>query len=108
MAKNSECFGMEGCNICHTNTHDQEKRNKNKLNMVVNIICLASLHYQDYFFVVVTVWTVFTATIFKASALWADAFYKSKCPYVADFALQNMVETTLPDELETSGQRVYC
>ena len=82
MAKNSECFGMEGCNICHTNTHDQEKRNKNKLNMVVNIICLASLHYQDYFFVVVTVWTVFTATIFKASALWADAFYKSKCPYV--------------------------
>ena len=24
-----------------------------------------------------------------------------------DFALQNMVETTLPDGLETSGQRVY-
>ena len=89
-------------------------------------------------------------TIFKASALWADAFYKSKCPYIclsvclfvclftfevlfnglfaptsrsrmsnifrdseslgifADFALQNMVETTLPDGLETSGQRVYC
>ena len=115
--------------------------------------------------------------IFKASALWADAFYKSKCPYVcvfvclsvclftfevpfnglfaptsrsrmsknfrdseslgksngkkwshiwnffvwkrskiaaqkkvcfvADFALQNMVETTLPDGLETSGGRVY-
>ena len=58
--------------------------------------------------------------IFKASALWADAFYKSKCPYVcvclcvcvcvhflADFALQNMVETTLPDGLETSGQREY-
>ena len=25
----------------------------------------------------------------------------------ADFALQNMLETTLPDGLETSGQRVY-
>ena len=115
--------------------------------------------------------------IFKASALWADAFYKSKypsvCPCVrlsvclftfevpfnglfaptsrsrmsnifrdseslgksngkklsniwiflfgsglkspqkkkvfffADFALQNMVETTLPDVLETSGRRAY-
>ena len=114
--------------------------------------------------------------IFKASALWADAFYKSKCPYIclfvclsvcsllryrlpvflpplpkvgcpiffrdseslgksngkkwshiwtflfgsglkslsktkivffADFALQNMVETTLPDGLETSGRRAY-
>ena len=112
---------------------------------------------------------------FKASALWADAFYKSKCPsvcpcvflfvcsllkyhlnvflpplpevgcpifleirnpggkvmeksglrlehfslevvlnrgakkisFLADFALQNMVETTLPDGLETSGQRAY-
>ena len=28
--------------------------------------------------------------------------------FLADFALQNMVETTLPDGLETSGQRVYC
>ena len=27
--------------------------------------------------------------------------------FVADFALQNMVETTLPDGLETSGRRVY-
>ena len=114
--------------------------------------------------------------IFKASALWADAFYKSKCLSVclsvcpcvclftfevpfnglfaptsqspmsnifrdleslgksngkkwsniwtflfgsclksprkkscffADFALQNMVETTLPDGLETSDQRAY-
>ena len=26
---------------------------------------------------------------------------------VADFALQNMVETTLPDRLETSGRRAY-
>ena len=118
----------------------------------------------------------FWNTIFKASALWADAFYKSKCPSVcvsvclcvcvftfgvpfkrlfpplpkvgcpiilefrnpwgkvmersglifehfclkivknrrafffvffADFALQIMVETTLPDGLETSGQRAY-
>ena len=109
--------------------------------------------------------------IFKASALWADAFYKSICPYIcvsacsllrypltvflpplpkvgckifleirnpwgkvmersgvtfkhfslevvknccaknslffADFSLQNTVETTLPDGLETSGRRVY-
>ena len=115
--------------------------------------------------------------IFKALALWADAFYKSKCPsvrpcvcpsvclftfevpfkrlfaptsqkrmsnifrdleslgksngkkwshiwtflfencqksprkkkffVVADFALQNMVETTLLDGLETSGRRAY-
>ena len=27
--------------------------------------------------------------------------------FFADFALQNMMETTLPDGLETSGQRVY-
>ena len=47
---------------------------------------------------------------FKALALWADAFYKSKCPklvFFADFALQNMVETKLPDGLETSGGRVH-
>ena len=60
---------------------------------------------------------------FKAPA---DAFYKSKCLsvyifvwkrskiatqkkslFLADFALQNMVETTLPDGLETSGRRAY-
>ena len=113
--------------------------------------------------------------IFKASALWADAFYKSKCPSVCpsvclsvclsvsvftfdipfkrlfaptsrsrmsnlfrdseslgksngkkwseiwtflfesnlksprkNFALQNKVETMLPDGLETSGRRAYC
>jgi hypothetical protein len=27
--------------------------------------------------------------------------------FFADFALQNMVETTLPNGLETSGQRAY-
>ena len=32
---------------------------------------------------------------------------KKKVFFVADFALQNMVETTLPDGLETSGQRAY-
>ena len=26
----------------------------------------------------------------------------------SDFALQNKVETTLPDGLETSGRRAYC
>ena len=32
---------------------------------------------------------------------------QKKVRFFADFALQNMVETTLPDGLETSGQRVY-
>ena len=32
---------------------------------------------------------------------------RKKSFFFADFALQNMVETTLPDGLETSGQRVY-
>ena len=27
--------------------------------------------------------------------------------FLADFALQNMFETTLPDGLETSGRRAY-
>jgi hypothetical protein len=30
-----------------------------------------------------------------------------KVCFFADFASQNMVETTLPDGLETFGQRVY-
>ena len=30
-----------------------------------------------------------------------------KSYFFADFALQNMVKTTLPDGLETSGRRVY-
>ena len=33
--------------------------------------------------------------------------FVGKWSKIADFALQNMVETTLPDGLETSGQRVY-
>ena len=32
---------------------------------------------------------------------------KKKFFVVADFALQNMVKTMLPDGLETSGQRAY-
>ena len=32
---------------------------------------------------------------------------RKKSLFLADFALQNMVETTLPDGLETSGRRVY-
>ena len=32
---------------------------------------------------------------------------KKKFFFFTDFALQNMVETTLPDGLETSGRRVY-
>ena len=32
---------------------------------------------------------------------------KKKGFFLADFALQNMVETTLPDGFETSGRRAY-
>ena len=32
---------------------------------------------------------------------------KKKLFFFYDFALQNMVETTLPDGLDTSGRRVY-
>ena len=32
---------------------------------------------------------------------------QKKVCFLADFALQNMVETTLPDGLETSGRRAY-
>ena len=33
---------------------------------------------------------------------------RKKSFFFADFALQNMVETNLPDGLETSGRRAYC
>ena len=33
---------------------------------------------------------------------------KKKVFFWADIPLQNMVETTLPDGLETFGRRVYC
>ena len=33
---------------------------------------------------------------------------RAKKVFFANFALQNMVKTTLSDGLETSGQRVYC
>ena len=39
---------------------------------------------------------------------WSKITTQKKSFLFADFALQNMVETTLPDGLETSGQRVYC
>ena len=42
--------------------------------------------------------------IWKLSKIAAQ----KKICFFADFALQNMVETTLPNGLETSGQRVYC
>ena len=32
---------------------------------------------------------------------------EKKVCFLADFALQNMVKTTLPDGLETSGRRAY-
>ena len=39
---------------------------------------------------------------------WSKIAAQKKFFVVAVFALQNMVETTLPDGLETSGQRAYC
>ena len=38
---------------------------------------------------------------------WSKVAAKKKFFFPADFALQNMVETRLPDGLEISGQRVY-
>ena len=38
---------------------------------------------------------------------WSKIAAQKKVFLCADFALQNMVETTLPDGLETSGQRAY-
>jgi hypothetical protein len=50
----------------------------------------------------------------KWSNIWTFLFGRGlKLPrkkvffVVADFALQNMVETTLPNGLETSGRRAY-
>ena len=42
--------------------------------------------------------------------LWFGSGLKSprkKSFFLADFVLQNMLETTLPDGLETSDQRAY-
>jgi hypothetical protein len=49
---------------------------------------------------VVSDWNIF---VWK----WSQIAAQKKVFFVADFALQNMVETTLPDGLETSGQRAY-
>ena len=38
---------------------------------------------------------------------WSKIAAQNKVYFFADFVLQNMVETTLPDGLETSGRRVY-
>ena len=38
---------------------------------------------------------------------WSKIAKQKKIVLLADFVCQNLVETTLPDELETSGQRVY-
>ena len=49
----------------------------------------------------------------KLSNIWNFLFGsglkspRKKSFFFADFALQNMVETTLPDVLETSGRRAY-
>ena len=39
---------------------------------------------------------------------WSKIAAQKKLVFFANFALQNMVETTLPDGLVTSGQRAYC
>ena len=38
---------------------------------------------------------------------WSKIAALQKKKFVVDFALQNMVETTLPEGLETSGRRAY-
>ena len=38
---------------------------------------------------------------------WSKIAAQKKVCIFSDFALQNMVETTLPDGLETSGQWAY-
>ena len=38
---------------------------------------------------------------------WSKIAKQKKTSFLADFALQNKVETTLPYGLETSGQRAY-
>ena len=38
---------------------------------------------------------------------WSKIAAKKKVIFFADFALQNMMETMLPDGLETSGRRAY-
>ena len=38
---------------------------------------------------------------------WSKIAKLKKKFFLADFALQNEVETTVPNGLETSGQRVY-
>ena len=40
---------------------------------------------NDFFFLLVSGKSWKYTRVFKASALWADAFYKSKCPYVCLF-----------------------
>ena len=39
--------------------------------------------------------------------VWKLSKIAKKKVFLADFALQNKVETSLPDESETSGQRAY-
>ena len=39
--------------------------------------------------------------------MWSKIAAQKKSLLFADFALQNMVETRLPNGLETSGQRLY-
>ena len=48
------------------------------------------------------IWTFLFGSCLKSPRKKKFSFF-----FVADFALQNMVETTLPDGLETSGRRVY-
>ena len=43
----------------------------------------------------------------KSNGKWSKIAAQKKVIFFADFAIQNMVETTLPDGLETSVQRAY-
>ena len=58
----------------------------------------------------------FFFTVFQTIWVWgilgppmeAILAKQNKIVFLGDFALQNKVETALPDGLETSGQRAYC
>ena len=47
------------------------------------------------------------SNIFREAESLGKSKKNKKVFFVADFALQNMVETTLPDGLETSGRKAY-
>ena len=52
------------------------------LDLRLVFIALIGLYFSDWPDWFRLPWLICISLIFKASALWADAFYKSKCPYI--------------------------